>query len=398
MELNDQRRRRPNSRILIALCALLVQSNDFACLGFTITAVSSRDNRVLLHSAPPQTSDRQQSDNSNPNPSTGNPFLQWLAELSLEDYQWRSGIFKANAADRMLEESLARMRGENATYVRPMDATLLGPLGRWEKESVTWVSNVIEEEARRAQRIVANAGRLIRPLEIEDGEMLGPLGFLEKQIVEFFANIRRAEQERVRTKTLRPKDLDESFRGPLGELEIETVRIFEEIRESEKNRGEQIKARGGEMVRPIDVPGPLGELELRVAEIFDAERRRSQERLKKSVVVRPMDATFKGPLGEVEADAHDTLKSLSSEEMERLRNIRQFLLERRPMDTSRDSLLGLAETFLVGVVRAPRLISGVVDRVKELLQSEPLASEEKPPSSVPVKAENSSPLSKEDFQ
>lgn len=60
-------------------------------------------------------------------------FVQKIAELSLEDYRWRTDLFRSNQAERMLEESLARMRGENATYVRPMDAPgqQLGPLGRW---------------------------------------------------------------------------------------------------------------------------------------------------------------------------------------------------------------------------------------------------------------------------
>lgn len=53
-----------------------------------------------------------------------------LTELSLKDYKWRSSVFKSNEADRLLEQSLARMRGEDASYVRPMDATdeKLGPL------------------------------------------------------------------------------------------------------------------------------------------------------------------------------------------------------------------------------------------------------------------------------
>lgn len=324
-----------------------------------------RSSSTRLNSAPPRATE-------DTNEKKGNPILRWLAQLSLEDYEWRSEIFKANAADRMLEESLARMRGENASYVRPMDAKFPGPLGLWERDSVAWLFSVIEEEARRAKRIVDNAGRLIRPLEIEDGEMLGPLGYLEKQVVEFFAKIRKAERERVRTKTLRPKDLEAAFRGPLGELELETVRIFEEIRESERERGQQIRARGGELVRPIDIPGPLGELELKVAEVFEAEKRRSQERSRRETVVRPKDASFQGPLGKAELEAYDTFKSLSTEEMERLRNIRQFLIERRPMDTNSDSLLGLAESILVGILRAPRVVMGVFERVTELLNSETL--------------------------
>ena len=57
-------------------------------------------------------------------------LLKKLAALSLKDYQWRSALFKSNEADRMMEESLARLRGEDAAYVRPMDAgdERMGPL------------------------------------------------------------------------------------------------------------------------------------------------------------------------------------------------------------------------------------------------------------------------------
>ena len=57
-------------------------------------------------------------------------FFKSITELSLMDYKWRSSIFKETEADRRIEESLARMRGEDASYVRPMDATdeKIGPL------------------------------------------------------------------------------------------------------------------------------------------------------------------------------------------------------------------------------------------------------------------------------
>lgn len=306
-------------------------------------------------------------------------FVQWLAELSLEDYQWRSNLFRSNQADRMLEESLARMRGENATYVRPMDAPVTGPLGRWEQRSVEWLFRVVDEEGRRAQKIVANAGNLIRPSDNKDDddeERLGPLGFLEQQVVEFFAKIRRAERERVRTKTLRPKDLEEALRGPLGQLEWEAVRTWDEIRESESLRAQQIRLRGGEIVRPIDVPGPLGELELKVAELFQAEQRRARERERnQGRIVRPKDASLPGPLGQAESTAYDTIQSLSQEEMQRLRNLRQVLQERRPMDNDRESLVGAAEAFLVGILRGPQMVARVFQRVLELLQSQTLLNE-----------------------
>jgi len=57
-------------------------------------------------------------------------ILQSLAALSLEDYKIQSSIIKERAAGRQLEESIARIRGENPGYVRPMyaDETTIGPL------------------------------------------------------------------------------------------------------------------------------------------------------------------------------------------------------------------------------------------------------------------------------
>ena len=48
--------------------------------------------------------------------------LRNLASLSLVDYKWRSALFKKNEADRMEEEWMATMMGEDPTYARPMDA------------------------------------------------------------------------------------------------------------------------------------------------------------------------------------------------------------------------------------------------------------------------------------
>lgn len=296
--------------------------------------------------------------------------LRRLAQLSLQDYEWRSGLFKSNEADRMVEESIARMRGEDPSYVRPMDASeqKIGPLGRWEKAAVEWLSKVIDEEARRAKLIVKFEGRLIRPIEADE---LGPLGFLEKTVVDFLQSILSSEKERARTHTLRPKDLDDSLRGPLGELENEAVHILETIQNSERLRAEQSRLRGGEIVRPIDIPGPLGEFEMAVTELFQAEKMRSKERERnEGKMVRPKDARVRGPLGEAEFQAYEAIKQLNAEEMERLKNIGRVMQERRPMDNDRDSFLGILETFIVGLARAPQMIASVVDRVKELLSAD----------------------------
>jgi hypothetical protein len=301
--------------------------------------------------------------------------LRRLAELSLEDYEWRSGLFKSNQADRLVEASIARMRGQDPSYVRPMDAAAekLGPLGRWERAAVDWLSSVFEEEGRRARNIVSQDGQLVRPIE---GQVLGPLGFLEKAVVDFLNSIRASEKERVRTSTLRPKDLKEK-RGPLGELEQEAVRILKQIEESEAIRAQQIRSRGGEIVRPIDVPGPLGEFEMAVSELFQAEKLRSSERKAGGKVVRPKDARYRGPLGDAEYQAYEAIKQLNQEEMNRLESIQQYMMENRPMETNRDSLWGVLEAIVVGLLRAPQLFASVLSRVLELLSSQPMSDDDK---------------------
>ena len=56
--------------------------------------------------------------------------------------------------------------------------------------------------------------------------------------------------------------------------------------------------------------------------------------------------------------------------------MKRLLEEKRPMEVNRNSALGLMEAVLVGIFRAPQLILRVLDRVKELLQSEILSMED----------------------
>lgn len=306
--------------------------------------------------------------------------LRRLAQLSLEDYDWRMSLFKEKEADRKVEESLARMMGEDASYVRPMDASesKIGPLGRAEKAAVDWLSKVIDEEGRRAKKIVNADGQLVRPIEAGDGVgELGPLGTLEMQLVEFLNSIRNAEKQRVEKGVWRPKDLDESSRGPLGQLELSVVSALRTIQESEMLRMEQSRRRGGEVVRPIDIPGPLGEFELAVAEMIQTERLRAKDGERVEGIIRPMDATVKGRLGECEDQAVEAIRRLTNEERERLRSIQQRLQDNRPMESDKLSLLGILESTVVGILRAPALLIGVFERVKDLLQSENLDEEDK---------------------
>jgi len=301
--------------------------------------------------------------------------LRRLADLSLRDYQWRSSLFKSTEADRQVEESLARMMGEEAAYLRPMDASdeKRGPLGRAEKKVVSWLSGVIEEEGKRAKRIANSEGELVRPMDLEDAGEGGPLSRLERRVVNFLDRIRQSERERATNKILRPKDMEEGKRGPLGEAEARAVSTINEIASAEKMRAQLIKQRGGELVRPIDVPGPLGEVERKVLEAMAAERQRAKEReLNDGKCVRPKDATIRGPLGEAERKVTEDLDLLKQEEKERLRNIARVLQEKRPLESDPDSALGVTERFTVGLLKGPRLFGKVAERVVELMSSSKL--------------------------
>lgn len=302
-----------------------------------------------------------------------------LAQLSLQDYEWRNGFFKNREADRRVEESLARMMGDEASYVRPMDASekTIGPLGLWEKSSVEWIQQVIDEEARRAREIVRLGGIFVRPMDATGGgnEQLGPLGIVERRVVDFLESIRQSERERSNLKVLRPKDLEASKRGPLGEAELRASEAIRDILNSERTRMEQSRIRDG-IVRPIDIPGPIGDLEMAVVEVVRAEEQRKMESEQNpdAVLIRPMNAKKKGPLGELEEQAIEAVKKLTEEEKMRVRNIQKFLDENRPMQQVEPSALGMVETVVVGIVRAPILLFQILSRVRDLIGSETLVN------------------------
>jgi hypothetical protein len=133
---------------------------------------------------------------------------------------------------------------------------------------------------------------------------------------------------------------------------------------------EQSRNRGGEVVRPIDVPGPLGELELWYLELVTAEKQRSIDiqKISSGKLIRPKDGTIPGPMGKAEREFSEQLNLLKAEETERLKSFKKVLKEK-----DRNSPLGLIETILVGIIRGPQLIFRVLDRTKELLESEKLS-------------------------
>jgi len=239
------------------------------------------------------------------------------------------------------------------------------------KKAAEWFSSVIEEEGKRAKRIAEGDGNLIRPMD-SDSEHTEPLANLERQTVQFFKRIIDSETERAASGKLRPMQLDESKRGPLGEAERKVVSALDEITESEKLRMQQSKARGWEIVRPIDIPGPLGEMERTALEVMQAENRRLKDKELRGKIVRPKDATIEGPLGKAERKAVEKLDRVREEEQNRLQSIQRMLQDKRPMEVNRVSPLGILEALIVGILRAPQLLLSVFDRVMELLQSEKL--------------------------
>ena len=247
--------------------------------------------------------------------------------------------------------------------------------GNAEKSAVQWLQLVIEEEGKRAQRIADSDGELIRPKDLSPADEAGPLSELERRAIRFLSEISDSEVERVRSGTIRPKDM--KTRSPLGEAEARAVLALDMIVESEKIRMDQSRRRGGEAVRPIDVPGPLGEFERYVGDIIRAERQRVKDRdANEGNLVRPKDATIKSGLSEVERKAVEDWERIKKEEEERLISLQRFLSERRPMEADKESSLGLTEAFVVGLLRGPKLIGKVFGRVKELLNSTELAEQD----------------------
>jgi hypothetical protein len=297
--------------------------------------------------------------------------LRKLASLSLMDYQWRSGIFKQVEAARLEEEYMAKIMGlhDGPAHIRPMDANdnVRGPLGNAERLAVTWLTRVIEEEGKRAQRITDADGELVRPKDLYYTDEGGPLSELECRAIQYLSELSNSEVERVRSGTIRPKDM--STRSPLGEAEARAVLVLDKIIESERTRSNQSRSRG-EAVRPIDVPGPLGELERYVGDIIRAERQRVKDRDRnEGNLVRPKDASIKSGLSEVERKAVEDWEMIRKEEEERLYSIQRFFAERRPMEYDKDSPLGKLEAFIVRLLNGPKLLWKVYYRVKELLDS-----------------------------
>ena len=115
-----------------------------------------------------------------------------------------------------------------------------------------------------------------------------------------------------------------------------------------------------------------------VANLLRAEERRAMElNRNQGRVLRPKDASFRGPLGDLEEAMYRFFDDVRAEENERLQSIRQLMQDKRPMENDRKSVLGVSEAIFVGIIRAPQLIVSVFRRVVELLNSESLPPSDK---------------------
>lgn len=266
------------------------------------------------------------------------------------------------------------------------------PQGIAEKTAVQWLTEVIEEEAKRAKKILEGGGEVVRPIDMiteekkvsskgEESPLVngGPLAELEQKAVNFLKIVSESELYRTTEgKYCRPMDLEETKRGPLGEAEAKLVRALEDITKAEQQRMELSRQRGGEIVRPIDIPGPLGEIEKAVVSIVAAERRRSKEGQRRNNLVRPMDSSIpRNPLGDAERSLSESLERVRDEERKRLQGLQQYLENNRPMEKDPESTLGFTEAFVVAIYRGPKLILKVIERVRELLSSSPLSEEDR---------------------
>ncbi|GMI25721.1 hypothetical protein TrCOL_g9221 [Triparma columacea] len=350
-----------------------------------------------------------------------------MAKMSLLDYSWRREIFSSARASQAESSTLSKMTGRTQSYtpiIRPMslgnNEEELGPLGISESKAVEWLESVMDAEAIRAQRIVDSTSPtsptpsgldslgIVRPMEAG-----GPLGEMEEMAVNVYQEIKQAESIRSqigRQQILRqkkpsqgnegeeeeeevnygifvpPSMVPSSKMGPLGRMESYLKTTISEIRTAEVIRAKLNVggSAGRRIVRPLDVGGPLGEAERFVSDIQIYEKKRAAEtqgldkgdatssgkdgggKLKGRGVVRPMDASVKGPLGEVEEKAVGIVNGIVEEERRRMQN----LIENRPMNRDEKGILGVSEKVGVGIFRAPWLVGKTLERVKELLGRE----------------------------
>ena len=138
--------------------------------------------------------------------------------MSLLDYTWRREIFKSERASQAESSTLSKMSGSTqleTPIIRPMSLSTelseLGPLGSSVAKAVSWLEDVMDSEARRAQAIVdggdpVNSLGLVRPMNVS-----GPLGEIEEKAVGMLEEIK--ESERLRFEMVREREGGNGGRG-----------------------------------------------------------------------------------------------------------------------------------------------------------------------------------------
>ena len=231
------------------------------------------------------------------------------------------------------------VESDGAAGIRPMDAPVPGPLGQAEKAATLALESIIAAEKERARRS-REQGAMERPKNAPHPEMLGLLGELEQGTLDALGKLAASERERVKGgANYPPALLPENERSVLGDLEADARALV---------RGEV----------------------MRLQEMIDSG----------SLAVRPMDATMgprdvdavtgqpKSPLARAEKNLLATAETVRAYELARLNQLRDAgVLPERPMDSDPSSIAGRAETFGVGVLRAPVMVAKTASRIAELL-------------------------------
>jgi len=276
---------------------------------------------------------------------------------------WRRSLFESS-------------RATDHKSIRPLDSA---DLGQAESKAVAWLEDVVDAETQRAQKIIAGDG-------LPRNATLGPnpLGEVEDKVRKVLSVISTAETQRVlyakdnqdgEYGVFRPPSaMPAKIMGALGNAERMIKGVFSDIASAETTRANL--GRAGEensLVRPMDVPGALGDAKKFFADIQRAEWKRSAEKMEKQVdVVRPMDASVKGPLGAAEEKVVGALNDIKRKEEARL----SYLVNSMPMESDSMSVAGIVEAVGVGVLRAPYAVGLTIRRVFELLKSEARTNED----------------------
>jgi len=251
------------------------------------------------------------------------------------------------------------------------------------------LGGVVEEEEFRAEQIVSRGGRAVRPMDAPE-EARGPLAELEAGLVAVLNDTSLAEawlagvatRLRAEVSAIVASERARAERGASMRSSESTLR-----------RGASSSSAGGgqpllpSRVRPIDAPpSALGALEAFVDDIVREARyvlgggasdaaaadRDAAESRRNMIIQRPVDApaATRGPLAGAERFAAALLDVVWDTETRRLERLQEAGLVRRPMTEEPRTPLGFLESLVVGIVRAPLLLSALVTRVADLVADE----------------------------